>query len=342
MKFDVVVGNPPYQENIKNRGEQPAIYNYFYEMAELISDKYCLISPARFLFNIGSTPKTWNKQMLSNIHNKVVYFNQKASDLFPNTEIKGGVAILYHNKNKVMGPIGIFTSFDEMNGILNKVVTEKFQPIGTILYSNTSYKYSSVLWSENPSLKMRVSGGSRRYLSSSVFDKLNEIFYDQRPTDDKQYIQILGRQKNNRVFKWIRRDYLADHPNMDKFKVLIPSSNGAGHFGEILTSPVIGRPKQGHTETFISLGAFNNERFANNLLKYLKTKFARAMLDSVKITQGNKTKEVWSKVPLQDFTDNSDIDWSKSVHDIDLQLYKKYGFDDNEINFIETRVKNMN
>ena len=75
MKFDVVVGNPPYQDNIENRGEQPAIYNFFYDLAEKIGDKYCLISPARFLFNVGSTPKSWNEKMLSDKHIEVVYFN---------------------------------------------------------------------------------------------------------------------------------------------------------------------------------------------------------------------------------------------------------------------------
>lgn len=55
----------------------------------------------------------------------------------------------------------------------------------------------------------------------------------------------------------------------------------------------------------------------------------------------DNTKEKWNYVPLQDFTNNSDIDWSKSVHEIDLQLYRKYGLDENEINFIETHVKEM-
>lgn len=75
-------------------------------------------------------------------------------------------------------------------------------------------------------------------------------------------------------------------------------------------------------------------------LKYIKSKFCRVMLGVLKVTQNGK-RETWSCVPLQDFTSDSDIDWSKSIHEIDLQLYKKYGLDENEINFIETHVKEM-
>jgi hypothetical protein len=120
----------------------------------------------------------------------------------------------------------------------------------------------------------------------------------------------------------------------------LPSGNGNGTFGEPLTAPVIGIPEVGSTETFISIGSFDTENEAMNLLKYLKCKFTRAMLNVLKITQ-HLTPDVWKYVPLQDFTASSDIDWSKSVHDIDLQLYRKYGLDEKEIEFIESHVKEM-
>lgn len=341
MKFDIVVGNPPYQDNIENRGEQPAIYNYFYDLAEKVSQQYSLISPARFLFNVGATPKPWNKKMLSDEHLKVEYYNQTASEIFPGTDIKGGVAVLYRDSNAILGPIGTFTSYSELNSIVKKVVSTDFNPLGDILHSNTSYKYSGILWAENEQLKERVSGGSSRYLSSSVFDKLHELFHDERPQDGHEYVQVLGRQDGGRVFKWMRRDYLAEHPNMDKFKVLIPSSNGSGRLGETLSTPLIEGPNQGYTETFISFGSFESKVEAERLLKYVKTKFARALLGVVKITQGNKTKEVWSKVPIQDFTSDADIDWTKTVPEIDQQLYAKYRLDQDEINFIEKKVKAM-
>ena len=75
-------------------------------------------------------------------------------------------------------------------------------------------------------------------------------------------------------------------------------------------------------------------------MKYIKTKFARTLLDVLKVTQDND-RGVWKYVPLQDFTPSSDIDWSKSIHEIDLQLYRKYGLSVEEIEFIETHVKEM-
>ena len=75
-------------------------------------------------------------------------------------------------------------------------------------------------------------------------------------------------------------------------------------------------------------------------MKYIKTKFARAMLGTLKITQHN-IQETWLNVPLQDFTANSDIDWSNSVSEIDKQLYKKYGLSADEVEFIESKVREM-
>ena len=108
----------------------------------------------------------------------------------------------------------------------------------------------------------------------------------------------------------------------------------------MLSTPLIGEPLIGGTESFISIGCFETYNEAEALLKYVKTKFARTLLGILKITQ-HVTPEKWKYVPLQDFTPSSDIDWSKSIHEIDLQLYRKYGLDEKEIEFIETHVKEM-
>ena len=124
------------------------------------------------------------------------------------------------------------------------------------------------------------------------------------------------------------------------FKVLLAKSNGNGTFGETLSTPFIGKPKQANTQTFISLGMFETETEAQNLLLYIKTKFFRCLLSTMKVTQDNKQK-VWINIPIQNFTSDSDIDWSKSISEIDQQLYKKYDLSEDEINFIETHVKEM-
>lgn len=92
MKFDFVIGNPPYQDETigDNKGYAPPVYHKFLENAYKIADAVEMIHPARFLFNAGSTPKQWNEQMLQDPHLKVLYFEQDSSKVFTNTDIKGG------------------------------------------------------------------------------------------------------------------------------------------------------------------------------------------------------------------------------------------------------------
>lgn len=107
-----------------------------------------------------------------------------------------------------------------------------------------------------------------------------------------------------------------------------------------MSTPLIGEPLIGNTQTFISFGRFDTRYEAEAMLKYLKTKFCRTLLGTLKITQGNN-KETWTNVPIQDFTENSDIDWSQSIPEIDQQLYKKYNLSKDEIDFIEEKVQEM-
>lgn len=99
-------------------------------------------------------------------------------------------------------------------------------------------------------------------------------------------------------------------------------------------------PGIGCTETYITVGSVDSEYEAEAIARYIKTRFARTMIGVLKVTQ-NYAKPTWAYVPLQDFTPNSDIDWSQSVAGIDRQLYAKYGLDDEEIEFIESHVKEM-
>ena len=117
-------------------------------------------------------------------------------------------------------------------------------------------------------------------------------------------------------------------------------ATGSGAMGEVLSTPIIGAPLVGCTETFVRVGSFESEIEAENCMKYIKSKFCRALLSTLKITQAN-TKEKWKNIPIQNFAPNSDIDWTRSVSEIDKQLYQKYNLNENEISFIETQVKAM-
>lgn len=338
MKFDAVVGNPPYQVSMEGGKDMP-VYPYFYDLAEKLSDRYCLISPARFLFGAGATNTHWNNKMLNDKHLKVLYFNQNSSEVFPSTDIKGGVAVLCRDANQDFGAIETFTSFNELNSIMLKVARQDFESLGGLIYGVTSYTFAPKAYEDYSFISSRVGKGSGNQLTSGIFDAVPEVFLNNKQ-NDKQ-IKIYGRQKNERVYKWVNIEYIRVPDNLNSFKVLIPAANGSGAIGEVLSTPLIGQPLIGHTATFISMGNFQKESDAEALLKYVKTKFARTMLGIKKTTQHNKTKDVWAKVPIQDFSASSDIDWSKSIPEIDQQFYKKYGLSQEEIDFIESKVKPM-
>lgn len=340
VKFDVVIGNPPYQnEGLGDVARDEPIYHKFMDTAYEVADKVVLITPARFLFNAGQTPKAWNEKMLTDKHLKVVYYTQDSSLVFPNTDIKGGVAVTYRSINDSFGEIGTFTHFDELNSILLKVVTNEFTSFNELLYGKSSYKFTPKIYEDFPELKGRVSEGEEKSIGSNIFEKLPEIFFDEQQNDNQ--IRIFGRENNNRVYKWLDKSYIMEHPNFEKYKIILPASNGSGALGEVLSAPLVGEPLVGYNQTFISFGVFNDEVEAQNTLKYVKTKFLRAMLGTMKITQHNQSKEVWKNVPLQDFTRLSDIDWTKSIPEIDQQLYTKYELSQDEIDFIEEKVKAM-
>lgn len=339
MKFDVIIGNPPYQEETEGTSDNP-IYHLFMEEAYKISDKVCLITPARFLFNAGKTPKEFNKKMLSDPHLKVLFYTQNSYEIFPDTDIKGGIAITFRNSKEEYRKIGTFTVYDELNSILKKVINKNFVSFNTLIYSSDSYKLGKKLHEDFPQAEKDLSFGHKYDVTTNIFEKLYYVFNDDLAGNLIDNIRMYGRLSNKRVYKRLRRVYIDNHPNLDKYKVFVPKSNGSGVLGEVLSSPVIGEPSVGHTQTFISIGSFEFKFEAEAVLKYIKTKFARTLLSTLKITQHNPAA-TWANVPLQDFTLDSDIDWNESIHEIDKQLYKKYNLSEEEIEFIEKNVKAM-
>lgn len=340
MKFDVVVGNPPYQESRQDTLDY-AIYNYFYDLAEKVGSKYCLITPARFLFNAGSTDKKWNRKMLNDQHIKVEYFEQDSAKVFANTDIKGGVAVVYRDDDSEFGPIGIFTSHRELNSIVNKVDSLTQVSLSTIITGQGLYLFTDKMHEDHPEVASILPKSHQFDISTGVFGTLDKIvFFADKPADGEEYIVMLGRFHNTRVYRWIRKDYVNQPKGFDKWRVLLPNANGSGQLGEVISNPIVEKPFVGFTQTFLSVGHFDEEAEAKNALRYIKTKFARILLGVLKITQHNPAPK-WKYVPLQDFTSDSDIDWALPIPEIDQQLYEKYGLDKSEIDFIESKAKRM-
>lgn len=309
-KFYAVIGNPPYQETVEDTSDKP-IYNYFMDEAYKVSERTELITPARFLFNAGKTPKDWNRKMLDDPHLKVIDYQQKSDAVFPNTDIKGGVVVTYRDEASSLGPIGVFTQFPLLNSILQKVVSISSNYLSSEVYAPESYKFTQAMYADHPeipSLTMVVKGktvpliskGHERDLTSNIFDKLTgRIFVETNPYDNS-FIEIIGRYKGERCGMWIDSRYVVGPDNFNKYKVFLPKANGSGSLGEVLSTPLVGQPLVGHTQTFLSIGCFNTSYEADACMKYVKSKFARAMLGVLKVTQDNK-RATWSYVPPSEF-----------------------------------------
>ena len=342
-KFYAVIGNPPYQETVEGSSDRP-IYNYFMDEAYRVSERTELITPARFLFNAGKTPKDWNRKMLDDPHLKVVDYQQKSCSVFPNTDIKGGVAVTYRDYSTEFGSIGVFSAFSELRGLQKKINPHLLRGCLTDIFYLQNRFDLQALYTDFPEAREQISSdGRERRIVTSSFNKL-PVFTECQVSNDS--IKILGLAgANQRVYKWIKASYVEDNGNLKAWKVVLPKANGSGAIGEVLSTPLIGEPLIGepligYTQSFLGVGSFSTEAEALSCMKYIKSKFVRALLGILKITQDNPP-EKWKFVPLQDFTSNSDIDWSQSVADIDRQLYAKYGLDDEEIRFIESHVKEM-
>ena len=333
MKFNYCIGNPPYQSMTQGISKfAPSVFNDFMDAAYTVADKVELITPAKFLFNAGTTPKKWNQKMLDDEHFKVLSYYPNSSDVFPKpVDIKGGIAIHYRDANVDFGAIGNFSAFNEVNTILKKVKTDETNNLGTII--NVCSKFDiDTLGTDYPQYAEH-----ERRLSSNVLSF--ECFSDDKKNKDD--IRVYGVLNNQRTSKYIDKKYIdTSFENISKYKVLLPKAEGSGQFGEIVTSPFVAPPNSAYTHTFYGIGCFLTSEEAENVVKYTKTKFARTLFSVLKITQ-NVNSDTWAKVPLQDFTPDSDIDWSQSISDIDKQLYKKYGLSEDEIKFIEKNVKEM-
>ena len=337
MKFNLIVGNPPYQEEGLNTRKQP-IYHLFYDLTFKLSNKATLITPGRFLFKAGQTPKDWMSKMLKDKHLKIIKYFPKSTDVFPTVDIKGGVVITYRDSNENFGPIEFFSPYPELTSIYKKVIKYNTARFNTIVSSQGIYRFSEHALSVYPEILEVQGKGTAAKITSRAFENLPNLFTEHEQSSDS--IRILGRSKGKRVYKWILKDNLQKCEYLQKYNVLLPEANGTGAIGEQLSSPLIAEPGTGHTDTFISIGNFDTNAEATACLKFICTKFCRALLGTLKATQHNPS-DTWANIPLLDFQDNRKIDWTLPVSEIDKTLYKIYGLSDTETEFIESTIKPM-
>lgn len=351
MKFDVVIGNPPYQLNDNGQREDgrqnasaTAIYPYFIEEAEKISNIQSMITPARYLYGAGKGIKSLHKKMLNDdCIQSLTIFNDARLVFGKAVSFKGGAAYFIRN-NSYHGK-AMITTIDDQRNTETAIRYLDENHIGVFIQSKyLSSILNKVQKKSDKSFSILVSSGKPYGLRTFFLTnpekngKPNEL-YDEPQSDG---LAIYGLINNKRAIKYVSKSYPIDvnEKQIKKFKVHVPKASGSGKFGEVITNPFITKPNEIVTETFINIGPFNDEITSNNVLSYIKTKFFRALL-SIKKTTQDISKGKFEYIPLQDFTENSDIDWNQSISEIDKQLYKKYNLSKDEIEFIEENVKEM-
>ncbi len=353
MKFDAVVGNPPYQVS-DNGGEREdgsinasssPVYDKFFESAkQLDPTNISLVMPARWLSGAGKGLGNFSKDMIADRHIKSFDLFIDSKKVFPSVDIKGGVCWFVWNKNhndKAQITVTTSTESSSAERFLDDTGTGVFIPFSEL--SSVLSKVKSVDFIESKNMQMITSVRKPYGLSTDVIKSPSKYglpkIYDAKQSNDD--LELWGLENTKRVLKYLPKNYPLPLgvETIGKWKVFLPYAYGAGSLGEVIPTPILGTPIQVCTETFLRIGAYDSEFEAAQTLKYIKTKFFRALVGILKTTQHATT--TFRLVPLQDFTARSDIDWSKSIPEIDQQLYKKYGLSQEEIDFIETRVKAM-
>lgn len=338
MKFDAIVGNPPYQEKGKLGGNGDApIYQDFASISRKIESKYIVfIIPSKW-FTSGSKRLLgpFRKEMLQGkrISKMVAYAN--SYDVFPKpVEIKGGVCYFLENNsyqgncdytfinggeiitdNLNLGALDIFIRIPRVSKIVQKVHSKGEESLSQIISSDTPFGFPS-----------NVKKSKKRP-------------FDVSEKKDREFNTAIYLIETERKIEYVRRkDVKKNIQDIGKWKVLLTEAGGSGNDKIVLGDPVIARPNSVCTQSYLYIPV-NNRNEACNLIKYIKTRFVRFLVSSIKITQ-HAQANVYEFVPLQDFTKDSDIDWSKSIDEIDNQLYAKYGIED-EIDFIRSIIKPM-
>lgn len=353
MKFTAVMGNPPYQGD-----NHFQIYPDFYLASRELGDIVSLIFPTGWQEpkNANNLSKLNKKEIKED---KQIVFIDNRHNVFPgipgaewtniilwkkgyNNNLNGKQKILTDGRDEEIKRIITKTEERKLDptllSILNKVKNDCFKSICNIIFIQNNLNLD-ILYANHPTAKTRIgSDGRDKRLEKNIFKKLT-IFTD-KPQDTTD-IKVIGTIDGKRYAKYTNKKYIEDtHPLLYKHKLIVSTASDS-NFGGKLSNFIFGEPGLAYTRSFIGFGPFESLRDVKNLSKYIKTKFARTLLYTLKTTQMNN-KDVWANIPFQSFSlDSSDIDWSKSVPEIDQQLYKKYNLSEDEIKFIEEKVVPM-
>ncbi len=324
MKFDVIIGNPPYQLNDGGFGSSASpIYNLFVEQAKRLQPRYLsMIIPSRW-FAGGKGLDDFRESMLkdSSVRTIVDYFDP--NDCFPGIDLSGGVCyFLWSRDNR--GPCSITTVLNKTTTTLERPLIEKGMPT-FIRFNQAVSIIHKIKKKQEDTFDSIVSARKPFGLTTNVQGKAEkregDILLYSNKNADMGGTGYIPREKIEVHREWI-----------DKYKVYISSAYGErGSFPYLVTGkPFLGKPNSCCTETYLVIGPFGSKNEAESVISYIKTRLFRFLVLLLKNTQHAPTK-VYQFVPMQDFSHP----WT------DEMLYEKYGLTEEEIAFIESMVRPM-
>lgn len=320
MKFDVIIGNPPYQlDDGGNGASAKPIYHKFVNQAKNLNPRYLsMIIPARW-FAGGKGLDSFRDSMLNDRQITEIHDFVNASDCFIGVEIKGGVCYFLWENGK-NGDCKVFSHKGD------KIVSQMTRP----LLENNSKTF--IRYNEAIDILRKVQSKNEQTFDTIVSARkpfgLATNFKDYSMKKDvNNYIEIYA-QKNK---GYISNDKVSKNEEwISKWKIFIPKAVGSGNMETDILKPIIVGPDTVCSETYVVAGIYDSKSTAENVLSYIKTKFFHFMLGLKKITQ-DTTSKTYAFVPMQDFSKP----WT------DEELYEKYNLNDDEIAFIEKMIKPM-
>lgn len=342
MNYDMIVGNPPYQELDGGAGvSAKPIYNEFVDVAREYQPKYVVaIMPARWYAG-GKGLEEFRESMLNDTHIEELHDFLHPEDVFPGTNNRGGICCFFWNKefdtdnNKTT----VVTHYDSNN-------FDKIKRNLRIKDLDIFIRYNQAISILNKAVPTEDTKVMADYVSSRKpfgieSDIIRTSEWKDTPGTSKKYIKCIGKgQKQG----YLKESVITLHSEwVNLWKVFTSRANNVGtELEDDNLNTFIGEPGTICTEAYIVLGIGLNltKKTAKNLSKYCSTKFARFMHSLAKASH-DATSKTYRFVPLQDFSENSDINWALSIPEIDKQLYAKYGLSTEEIAFIEKMIKPM-
>ena len=326
MKFDVIVGNPPYQMDAESGNRTMPLYQLFVEQAKALRPRYlAMITPSRWMAGgLGLT--AYRATMLADKRIRSLVDYPVASEVFPGVEIKGGVSYFFWDRDNPGNCQMTLIRGDDKHGPQERNLAE-----------------FDILVRDGRALPILERAMRRKETSLSQLvspkrpfgDELRTNFkkFDRLKTSRSQYKLYMNEEFNRRAF-WVDRSFVTSNLNLvSAWKILLPKAGSDG--GQRLPDVVIGQPMIAEpgsicTETYLAVGPFASKEEAESALSYLRTRFARFLISLRKISQDNISSTfLW--VPQQAW----DRAWT------DEELYKKYGITKAEQEYIAEMVKEM-